>query len=95
MDELTKIFEYQGGRGDQLQLVETFIAIGLSGLCSMFIAHVYRVTHKGTGYSQNYTQSLVLLSLVATLSMIVIGSNIARAFSLVGALSIIRVRNAV
>ena len=95
MDELTKIFDYQGGQGDQLQLVETLIAIGLSGLCSMFIAHVYRATHKGTGYSQNYTQSLVLLSLVTTLIMIVIGSNIARAFSLVGALSIIRFRNAV
>ncbi|HUR29614.1 MAG TPA: DUF4956 domain-containing protein, partial [Planctomycetota bacterium] len=34
-------------------------------------------------------------ALVTTLVMIVIGSNIARAFSLVGALSIIRFRNAV
>ncbi|MEM7473697.1 MAG: DUF4956 domain-containing protein [Planctomycetota bacterium] len=95
MDELSKIFEYQGGQGDQISLVETLVAMGLSAFCSMMIAYCYRGTHKGTGYSQNYTQSLVLLSLVTTLIMIVIGSNIARAFSLVGALSIIRFRNAV
>ncbi|VAX41528.1 FIG01139921: hypothetical protein, partial [hydrothermal vent metagenome] len=43
----------------------------------------------------SYVHSLVLTSLVTTVIMIVIGSNIARAFSLVGALSIIRFRNAI
>ena len=87
MDELSKIFEYQGGQGDQISLIETLIAMALSCACSMMIAQCYRGTHKGTGYSQNYTQSLVLLSLVTTLIMIVIGSNIARAFSLCPACS--------
>ena len=56
---------------------------------------VYRWTHRSIGYSPAYTQTLVLVSMVTALIMIVIGSNIARAFSLVGALSIIRFRNAI
>ena len=95
MDELIRLLNYEGGQGDQIHMVETCIAMLLSLGCSYFIANLYRATHRGTGYSQTYTQSLVLLSLVTTLVMIVIGSNIARAFSLVGALSIIRFRNAI
>ncbi len=95
MDELIRTFSFQGGQGDQLQLVEAMIAMILSLLCSGCVSQIYRATHRGTGYSQSYTQSLILLGMVTTLIMIVIGSNIARAFSLVGALSIIRFRNAV
>lgn len=95
MDEILKLLNYEGGQGDQLQMTETLCAIFLSIACSWAIATVYRATHKGTGYSQTYAQSLIILSMVTTLIMIVIGSNIARAFSLVGALSIIRFRNAV
>lgn len=95
MEELIRFLEYQGGQGDQLQNIEVFAAMGLCLFCSICIAQVYRWTHRAAGYSQSYTQSLVLMALVTTLIMIVIGSNIARAFSLVGALSIIRFRNAV
>ncbi len=95
MDELLKTFSYQGGQGDQLHLLESLVALTLSFLCSWCISQIYRLTHRGTGYSQSYNQSLILLGMVTTLIMIVIGSNIARAFSLVGALSIIRFRNAV
>lgn len=95
MDELIKFLKYQGGQGNTLETVEVAAAMGLCLVCTLAISQVYRFTHRTSGYSQSYTQSLVLLSLVTTLIMIVIGSNIARAFSLVGALSIIRFRNAV
>jgi len=85
----------QGGQGDQLATFEVLLALGLSLVCSLVVCLVYRFTHKGTSYSQSYVQALVVMGLVTTLIMIVIGSNIARAFSLVGALSIIRFRNAV
>ena len=64
-------------------------------LCSLFIGLVYRTTNTTAGYSQSYVQTLVMTSLVTALIMVVIGSNLARAFSLVGALSIVRFRNAV
>jgi uncharacterized membrane protein YhiD involved in acid resistance len=78
-----------------ISLWEALVALLLSLGCTSFIARVYRYTHRGESYSQSFAQTLVLVSLVTTLIMIVIGSNLARAFSLVGALSIIRFRNAV
>ena len=95
MDELVKFLNSQGGQGDYLGNIEVLIAMALSVACSTAIAQVYRWTHRGTGYSQSYVQSLLLLGLVTTLIMVVVGSNIARAFSLVGALSIVRFRNAI
>lgn len=95
MDELIKFLNSQGGQGDYLSNVEVVVALFLSVFCSAAIAQTYRFTHRGAGYSQSYVQSLLLLGLITTLIMVVIGSNIARAFSLVGALSIIRFRNAI
>lgn len=74
------------------RLVASFV---LSAFLSWVIAKVYQKTYRGSGYTQSLSQSLILLSVVVALVMIVIGSNIARAFSLVGALSIIRFRTAV
>ena len=62
-------------------------------LCSI-VGLTYRMTHRGISYSQSYVQTLVLMGMVVSLVMLVVGSNIARAFSLVGALSIVRFRNA-
>jgi hypothetical protein len=95
MDELLKYLTYDGGQGDQLTNWEAAFAISICLGCMLVVSLVYRFTHRGSGYSASYVQSLVLMGLVTTLIMIVIGSNIARAFSLVGALSIIRFRNAI
>jgi len=62
---------------------------------SAFIGWIYKITHRGTSYTQSFVFTLVLNGMVVALVMMIVGSNIARAFSLVGALSIIRFRNAV
>jgi hypothetical protein len=95
MHELTQILKLHGGQVETLGVWELLFALTLSLICSMSVGHIYRYTHRSVGYSQSFVQTLILTSLVTTLIMIVIGSNIARAFSLVGALSIIRFRNAV
>lgn len=64
-------------------------------VCSLIIAMVYRFIYKGSSYSVTYVNSLVLLTLVTSVVMLVIGNNLARAFGLVGAMSIIRFRTAV
>ena len=71
------------------------LTIVLSFVLTMMIAFVYRATHRGTSYSQSFVQTLIILSMVVGVVMLIIGSNIARAFTLVGALSIVRFRNAV
>lgn len=69
--------------------------MGVSLACGIVIALVYRFIYKGPSYSATYVNSLVLLSLITTLVIMVIGNNLARAFGLVGAMSIIRFRTAV
>ena len=71
------------------------LALVLSFVLCSFIGWVYRLTHRGVSYSQTYVQTLVLLGMVVSVVMLIVGSNIARAFALVGALSIIRFRNAI
>ncbi|MEZ5196032.1 MAG: DUF4956 domain-containing protein [Bacteroidales bacterium] len=55
----------------------------------------YRFIYKGPSYSVTYVNSLVLLTLITSIVILVIGNNLARAFGLVGAMSIIRFRTAV
>ncbi|MBN1217826.1 MAG: DUF4956 domain-containing protein [Anaerolineae bacterium] len=74
---------------------DVVFVIILSFLLSLVIAWAYRITYQGVSYTQSYVHTLIMLSMVVAIVMLVIGSNIARAFSLVGALSIVRFRNAV
>ncbi|MEV5556967.1 DUF4956 domain-containing protein [Nonomuraea wenchangensis] len=71
------------------------IAMALSFVLSAMIGWVYRATHRNVSYSQSYVQTLVVLGMLISLIMLVVGSNIARAFALVGALSVVRFRNAI
>jgi hypothetical protein len=71
------------------------IALSLAFVLSAMIGWVYRFTHRNVSYSQSYVQTLVILGMLISLIMLVVGSNIARAFALVGALSVVRFRNAI
>lgn len=71
------------------------ISLALSFALALIIGFIYRMTHRGVSYSQSYVHTLVILAMVVSLVMLVVGSNLARAFALVGALSIIRFRNAI
>ena len=64
-------------------------------ICGIIIALVYRFIYRGPSYSVTYVNSLVLLTLITSIVILVIGNNLARAFGLVGAMSIIRFRTAV
>jgi hypothetical protein len=75
-------------------LADVVIVICLSFLLTMIVGLVYRYTHTGVSYSQSYVQTLVIMGTVVAFIMLIIGSNIARAFAMVGALSIVRFRNA-
>ena len=64
-------------------------------VCGLIIATVYRITYRGPSYSTTFVNSLVLLCMITAVVILVIGNNLARAFGLVGAMSIIRFRTAV
>jgi len=95
MDDLIRELERFRDLTSVFTLADVAIVLALSFVLSVAIGFVYRATHRGTSYSQSYAQTLVMMCMVTALIMLIIGSNIARAFSLVGALSVIRFRNAV
>jgi uncharacterized membrane protein YhiD involved in acid resistance len=70
------------------------LAVTLSFLLSMVIGWIYMNTYQGVAYTKSYVYTLTLMSMVVAVIMLIIGSSIARAFALVGALSIVRFRNA-
>lgn len=63
--------------------------------CGVLVAILYRATYKGVSYSSGYVISIIMLTLITAMVIMVIGNNLARAFGLVGAMSIIRFRTAV
>ncbi|MEW6402251.1 MAG: DUF4956 domain-containing protein [Chloroflexota bacterium] len=88
------IFNFQD-LTSEFTVMDVVLVLALSFALSAFIGWVYQITHRGTSYTQSFVFTLVMNGMIVALVMLIVGSNIARAFSLVGALSIIRFRNAV
>lgn len=59
----------------------------------MLISFIYIKTHSKGQYSQNFSLTLVMIPCIIAIIILLIGSNIARAFGLAGAFSIIRFRS--
>ncbi len=71
------------------------LTVLLSSLAVGFvISLLYIVTHKKTGYTPSYAVTLVMLPAIIAVIIMLIGNNVARAFSLAGAFTIIRFRSA-
>jgi len=75
--------------------LQIILNITVAVICGLAISLVYRNTYRGPGYSISFANSIVLLTMITALVIMTIGSNVARAFGLVGAMSIIRFRTAV
>jgi uncharacterized membrane protein YhiD involved in acid resistance len=72
-------------------LVRLAAAMALGGM----VALIYRGTRPPTAVLPSFVATLVLLSILIAMVTQIIGDNVARAFSLVGALSIVRFRTVV
>ena len=60
---------------------------------SVRVGRLYRRTHKGINYNQGYVQTLVVMGGIIAMIMLIVGSDVAKAFTMMGAFSIIRFRN--
>ena len=74
---------------------EVILNLILSFIFGLFISFVYKSTHKGMSYSQSFMITNIFISLIVCMVIMIIGNSIARAFALVGALSIIRFRTVI
>ncbi len=87
--------DFQGVISPGITLLQVLTGLAVACLCGFLITFLYRLTYKGSNYSPTFVRSMIYLTMIAAVIIIVIGNNLARAFGLVGAMSIIRFRTAV
>jgi len=80
--------------GDTLTLPAMLGALGVALLLGLGISLIYLRTHKDEGYSASFVVTLIMLPAIISVIIMLIGNNVARAFSLAGAFSLIRFRSA-
>jgi len=95
MDELMREINQFSDLTSTFTMLDVAVMFGLSFVLTLILGMVYRWTHRGVSYSQTFVHTLVIMGITVSFIMLIIGSNLARAFTLVGALSIIRFRSAV
>lgn len=71
------------------------LVLVISLLLGLVIYFTYKNTFTGVLYNQRFNVSLVMLTVLTTMVMAVIGSNISVSLGMVGALSIVRFRTAI
>lgn len=71
------------------------VGLGLSAFFNLILGEIYKVMNKTKQNNYIMMQSMVFISVILAGAMMVIGNNLAVAFGLVGAVSIIRFRTSV
>ncbi|MGI6004802.1 MAG: DUF4956 domain-containing protein [Christensenellales bacterium] len=77
-----------------ISLPGLLLALGAALCIGLLISLVYMKTRRNAPPSQSFALTLVMLPAIVTVIILLVGSNIARAFSLSGAFAIIRFRSA-
>ena len=80
--------------GEAFTLTNALLVIGSSLILGLAISFAYMKTHKKEGYASGFTISLTMLPVIIAIIILLVGNNVARAFSLAGAFSIIRFSSA-
>jgi len=79
---------------DSLTLATALTVIASSLLLGLLVSVVYIKNQKNQGYSGTFAVTLIMLPAIIALIIMLVGNNVARAFSLAGAFSLIRFRSA-
>ncbi|MEA4871022.1 MAG: DUF4956 domain-containing protein [Christensenella sp.] len=72
-----------------------FVAILIACAAGLLVAVVYRFTFGGVLFSKQFALGLILLSMITSIIILAISSNLVLSLGMVGALSIVRFRTAV
>ena len=78
-----------------VSLLDMVIALTLSFLLGLFIFYVYKKTYAGVMYSSTFGVTLIALTMISTLVILAVTSNVVLSLGMVGALSIVRFRTAI
>ena len=75
--------------------LDVLLALGLSFVLGLFIFLIYKKTYQGVMYSDSFGVSLIAMSMITSLVIIAVTSNVVLSLGMVGALSIVRFRTAI
>lgn len=79
----------------ELTLARMLLTMGLAFAIGLFIYFVYKRTFRGVLYSRSFNLSLIAMTLITSLVIMAVTSNVILSLGMVGALSIVRFRTAV
>jgi uncharacterized membrane protein YhiD involved in acid resistance len=78
-----------------VSLIDMAIDLVLAFLIGVFIFFVYKRTYKGVMYSSSFSVTLIALTMISTVVILAVSSNVVLSLGMVGALSIVRFRAAI
>ena len=78
-----------------VSLPDMLIALALSFGVGLFIFLIYKKTYQGVMYSSGFGVALLALTMITTLVILAVTSNVVLSLGMVGALSIVRFRTAI
>ena len=78
-----------------VSLLDMALALVLAFGVGMFIFFIYKKTYAGVMYSSSFGVTLVALTMITTLVILAVTSNVVLSLGMVGALSIVRFRTAI
>lgn len=78
-----------------VSILDMVIALALAFGIGLFIFFVYKKTYQGVMYSSSFGTTLVALTVITTLVILAVTSNVVLSLGMVGALSIVRFRTAI
>lgn len=78
-----------------VSILDMVIALALAFALGLFIFVVYKKTYSGVMYSASFGVTLIALSMITTLVILAVTSNVVLSLGMVGALSIVRFRTAI
>ncbi len=78
-----------------ISVLDMVIALVLAFLIGLFISFVYKKTFTGVMYSSSFGVSLIAMTMITTLVILAVTSNVVLSLGMVGALSIVRFRTAI
>lgn len=82
-------------KASSFSALDFIIAMALAFALGLFIFIVYKKTFNGVMYSAGFGVSLIALTLITTLVILAVTSNVVLSLGMVGALSIVRFRTAI
>jgi uncharacterized membrane protein YhiD involved in acid resistance len=92
---MKKVLEALSEMQVKMPIETVLLVLLIAFLVSMIIFITYKNTYSGVIYNPRFNVSLIIITMVTSMVMVVIGSNISVSLGMVGALSIIRFRTAV